>query len=1143
MTKNNKFILVAAAVAAMISLLGTPKAMAFDTDHFADSSKLAIGTWVKIKVSESGIHQITAEDAKSWGLSGDLSKVHVFGTGALPINEQLTADIPDDLPQLPLVRTEGKLLFYAQGPVTWSQATGGLDFVQTLHPYSTAGYYFVTDVEMYHDCVIDSASTSHPIGGDPATTFTERAYHEVDLVNPGQTGRTFLGEDFVNNSSQTFSFDLPGLVAGGEISAFTSFACNSRSGTNKLLFKANGTNVPSASTDEAGSTSDSHEHYIEIKTLKKLNVGSADKLEYTLSLQNSGSLNLARLNYITINYPRTLALSGSELRFGTTTNKSAQDYMVSGGTSSTHVWDVTVPHKPVALRTSASGTGLLFSPIAQGAREYVVFNADGNFARPQLEQSGVRLQNLHGMATPDLLIITHSAYAQQAKRIASLHEQIDSMRVAVVDQEQVFNEFSSGTPDAMAYRMLCKMLYDRGTDGEGHRLQYLLLMGDGTYDNRQVSAEVKALRAHHLLTWQSEASSHETYSYTSDDIFVTLDDNSGPVFYRSPLSIAVGRIPVNNEEQAAATVDKLRNFMLRKDYGSWKNNVVCVADDEDQAKHMEQNESVIAIARANGGSDIVFNHVYLDAFEAVVKGSGRTYPQARDKMFSRLKEGAVLWTYIGHASPNVWGADGQLTHNDIINNLYYSHLPVLYAATCEFARFDATQESGGEMMYHNPNGGVIALICPARLAYVTNNGVLSDAIAKHAFTSDEDGLPLRIGEIARRGKNETTGDSNSSRFMVLGDPAMRLSIPPHRAVIETINGQAVNENNRPEFKARQTITFGGSIYDRKGQKLNNFNGNVTATLFDCEQSVLTHGYGDGAEFAYQDRTNRLGINVSPVTAGEFSITMTIPSEIIANYDNYTTSLVNLYAADPTLNLEARGYCDDFYIYGIDDEVEADSVGPTIQYLGLNSQSFVDGEKVNESPLVLATIADESGVNFSQGGIGHGVTLTLDDKETYSNILTTYKPMEAVRGTLGSFTYQLNDLEPGHHVLRLKVWDVFNNSSEKSITFNVLKGLKPEVYDVVAAPNPASTQTSFYVTHNRPDATVSVNIGIYDLMGREVWSSTQTGKSTEFNSFPIVWNLTDKSGHRVPRGIYVYRVSLSTDGVHESSKSKKIAVTN
>lgn len=339
------------------------------------------------------------------------------------------------------------------------------------------------------------------------------------------------------------------------------------------------------------------------------------------------------------------------------------------------------------------------------------------------------------------------------------------------------------------------------------------------------------------------------------------------------------------------------------------------------------------------------------------------------------------------------------------------------------------------------------------------------------------------------------------------------------------------------------MTVKGHIVDEQGNKATTFNGSVIPTLYDTELEITTHGYGDdGEEYIFLDRSNKLSVSKDSVINGEFTVKVAIPSEINAPsaFDNYTPALLNFYASSND-GIEANGNNEQFYIYGYDSELTADTIGPQINMFVLNSEIFKNGDDINESPLVLANIADESGINLSNSGIGHQMTLLLDDVITYSDVSSYYTPDFTSTGNQGTIAYNLNNLSEGEHTLRLKVWDTFNNSSEKTINFNVINGLKPEMYDVYAVGNPASVDTKFYIKHNRPEALITVSIFVYDLMGRLVWSSQESGKSDMFTSFPITWNLTDMSGRRVPRGIYIYKAGISTDGIQETTKAKKIAV--
>ncbi len=1135
---------VRTAVSLLVMACCVIPSYALDKSFYAESSKLATGKWVKVCVKESGIYQINADDIRAWGLGTDLSQIHVFGYGGAPLSEaMLAANYADDLPQMPVVRTADRILFYAQGPVTWKRYNALVPQLQVQHPYSDSGFYFVTNDSRFSDNSINVAD-NEPVG-EIVTTYFERLYHEQDLVNPGETGRIYLGESFVSTKSQTFNFKLDGLVEGSQVNVLTEFGAQTKGANSTISFAYNKTPLNVSDQDLIGPCEKlNHTHYKTSQSQKSFTLEGTDDLNFTVNYSCPGNVYVARLNYITVNYERKMALKDGSLSVALADAKNTMSYQVSNCGSTARVWDVTAPYAPVQMKAELSEGKLMFTPNKTGRREFIVFEETGTYSHPEL-MGNVPNQDIHAQPTPDMIILAPSAYLEQAARVAALHERYDHFRVLVLDQEKVFNEFSSGTQDAMAYRRLCKMFFDRGRSEDGHQLGYLLLFGCGSYDNRLVGSNTSALNYPHLLTWQTEASSDEDYSITSDDFFGILGDGTS-IGYNQKMDISVGRMIVKSVAEARTAVNKLEKYITKPSYGAWKNQVLMTADDENDGKHMRQSKNMIKAARENGGNDMVFNYLFIDAFNSVSQGGSRSYPDARAKMFNLLHEGVLWWNYVGHASTQNWTGEGLLTRTDVETNLYYRHLPVLYGATCEFCRFDNSILSSGERMFLNGNGGVIALLCPARLAYVDENGLLTKKIGEYVFSTDGQGQPRRIGDILRLTKNELLENSNSNnrRFFVFGDPAMRLAYAPYTAQVETINGQQVDKDNMPSFKARQQVEFSGKIVDWKGDLATGFDGTVISTLFGPEQEFITHGYGEeGDTVHYYDRPNRLAINVDTVEGGRFTVRVIIPSEVNNEYDNYVPSLINLYAYDSRDTLEAKGSNSDFYIYGYEDEEVADTIGPEIIVMGLNDEQFVDGSEVNESPLLLATVSDESGVNFSSAGIGHSMSLTLDGTVSYNDLVGYYTPMYASPGTLGSINYQLSDLSQGMHTLRLRVWDVYNNVSERTINFNVVHGLAPDIADIYCTPNPASVESSFYVKHDRPDAVVTVTIEVYDLMGRLVWSSTQSGRSDMYTSTPVTWDLTDMGGRRVPRGIYVYRATISTDGVKEATKAKKLAVTS
>lgn len=1118
------------------------KVSALSVSHYTENSVLSSGRWVKISVDETGIYSISNSVLASWGFFNP-SAVKIFGYGGAPVSTLLDGAQIDDLPQVPVLRRSNGILFYAQGPITWEESTvSGFEYKQYQHPYATAGYYFVTDrSDIEVAALVAEAATVRD--GEVLTTFTDRVFHESELVSPGETGNYLLGEDFRYTTTQTFSFDLAGIVPGSTVKVLTGFGAALAGSRGKLSYRYNGNLLNSTTSDNISTISSKYSHVNTSTSLKQFTLDS-ENLDYSITFNCSGSVSVARLDYITINYTRSLDMGDvSQLQFRSPSDGVASAvYELSNCPADMHLWDVTTAHSPVEVECEPSGSTVRFSPSANGAREYVAFREDGSYPSPTYVGE-VANQNIHAEPVPDMLIITPNEFADAARRIADLHEEIDSMRVLVVDHALIFNEFSSGTPDIMGYRKLAKMFYDRGTSDDGHKLGYILLMGRSLYDNRGITAAAQGLDYPRVLMWETDNGHEELSSYSTDDIVATLaDGSSASNMHTYGLDVSIGRMPVKNAYEADAAVDKLVEYVTKQDFGSWKNNVIVLADDEDSAVHMSQAENGITAMSNYGGEDYFYNRVYIDAFTINADGSGNKYPDARRRLFKLLDDGALVFNYVGHGNPVSWTADGILTLSDINSGLYYNHIPFLYTATCDFSRLDAADVSGGELVFLNRRGGAVALFSTLRQVSISRNGDLTTSYGRQIFDRDEHGQFRRIGDICRLSKN-AVNDDNKLRYILLGDPAMRLAYPTHHAVIETINGIEPTDDNMPEFKARQVLNVRGSIYDAMGNKDTAFDGAIFPTLYDAEYSVETHGNGQtGVPYAYDERSNKLAVVKDSVNGGEFEFSINIPAEISA--DNYRPALLSLYAYSND-GKEANGSNGNFYIYGYDNTVSADTIGPNIRMMYLNNSDFTDSGNVNESPLLVAEVYDASGLNFSDAGIGHQMSLLLDGVTTYSDVSSYFTPEIAPNGEEGAggfIYYPLEELSEGMHSLRLKVWDTFANSSEQTITFNVINGLAPELYEVYATPSPARTEANFYLKHNRPEASIVVTVYVYNLMGQLVWSTTESGRSDMFTSFPITWNLTDMAGRRVPRGIYVYRAGISTDGVQETTASRKIAVT-
>lgn len=1121
-----------------IAIGNTFIAHALPTEHYAEHSVLSSGKWYKISVTQSGIHEISYSQLKDWGFS-DPSRVHIYGYGGNLLPETYNTNDVDDLPQIPIVHNNNRILFYAQGTVKWWYDKSDGRMKQRQNTYATAGYYFIT--ENSDNAVATEAARLATPDGTVIDIFDGYSLHEVESASMSKTGQMFFGEDFRYTQTQNFSFNIPGIDTHTPMLVEIAFGAKILGSTGLLKVYHNGSLISSGSNWQIKANTDNTYEFMKYITPKTTVTPRGGTEDFSITFQSAGNVINARLDFIRLSYKRKLQLYNGSVKFRSHSMEFGNSLAVSGMNSKCIIWDITKAHTPLHVEYTLSGEQALFSP-AQLNREYIAFNPSATFPTPT-GVGNINNQDLHALEIPDMVILAPGAYLNQAQQVAALHESVDSMKIHVIKHDLVFNEFSSGTPDGVAYRRLMKMFYDRSkANPSGRQVKYLLLFGRGLYDNRKISSDIQTCDYPTLLTYQSPRSENETYSYTCDDFFTYLEDDADSRNATNLMSIGVGRFPVKSSEEANIVVEKLYNYVNKPHYGAWRNQAIIVADDGNSGTHMRQAESV-ASYWIEDKPDLLINKVYIDAYNEVNTSTGRTFPDAKKRMMQLLEEGQLVLDYIGHANPVSWTAEDLLNINDI-KSLYIKNLPFMFTATCDFSRYDSEEISGGEYFFLNEFGGAIALLSSTRVAWINENGRLNNAIGDYLFERDENNEHYRLGDIIKKGKNYLTSqyltspnkyapDSNKLVYTLLGDPAMRLGYPSHQVVATRINNADANRGTTLE--ARSEVFLEGCILTPAGEEATDFDGEVYINLYDAEQTTKSHGYDGGVEVEFAERNNKLFSGKANVRGGKFSLSFRMPKE--TSFSNKNGLM--LFYAHSWDAIEASGANSTIRIGGMAEVTETDTIGPDITYMYLNTSDFNDGDIVNESPVLFAAFNDPSGINLSTSGIGHCMTVNLDGQTSYSDISSYYSP--DTTGTSGTICYPLSNLSEGYHTLSFRVWDNEGNSSTVTIEFTVQKGLTPEIYKVYADQNPARTSTNFYLEHDRPDGIVTVTISVYNLMGMPVWQSEKKGTSDKFKTFPITWNLTTSSGAKVPGGVYLYRATISTDNTHIATKTQKLLV--
>ena len=783
--------------------------------------------------------------------------------------------------------------------------------------------------------------------------------------------------------------------------------------------------------------------------------------------------------------------------------------------------------------------------------DYLALHSDAPKAFPELASTafptpsivyGITNQDHHADGPVDMVIIipTSQQLLVQAERIKALHELHDGLRVRIVPADELFNEFSSGTPDANAYRRYLKMLYDRAEKTEDMP-RYLLLMGDGAWDNRMLSSEWKNFSPDDfLLCYESENSYSATDCYVSDDYFCLLDDDEGGNMLIAKSDVAVGRISARIAEEAKIVVDKIEGYLDNTQAGAWQNLICFMGDDGNENAHMKDANSVAELVERLYPTYQV-KRIMWDAYTRVSSSTGNSYPDVTRLIKQQMQQGALIMNYSGHGRADAISHEYVLRLTDFENTS--SRLPLWVTASCDIMPFDGQEENIGETAMFNAKGGSVAFFGTTRTVYQSYNKLMNMAFTRYVLSREEDGELLPLGEAVRRAKNElieakTDRTQNKLQYTLLGDPAMRLSAPTLAMQVDAINDIPTSTGQTQTLNAGTTATVSGHITRLDGETATGFDGVLTAIVRDAQEQI-TCKLNDPTEadepFVYYDCPNVIFNGSDKVEDGHFSFTFAVPKDI--SYSDLP-GLINLYAVNDSKALEASGVCNQI-VLGSSGSLPPNQTGPSI-YCYLNSSSFVNGGNVNPTPYFVAQLNDEDGINATGSSIGHDLQLIIDGDMSKTYSLNDYFQYDFGSYTSGSVGFSIPELSYGPHKLLFRAWDILNNSSTAELNFNVVKGLEPVFFDVECTRNPASTTTSFRILHDRTGSNVDVVLDVFDISGRLLWTYSEGGVSLD-NCYTVDWDLSVDGGRRLQTGVYLYRLRISSDGSTYASKAKKLII--
>lgn len=1140
------------------------------TRMYAANSVLQTGNWYKIAVTADGIYKLSYSFLQSLGI--DLTTVNphnirIYGNGGGMLPEPNAVPRIDDLAENAIVvqgETDGVfdpndyVLFYGTGPHTWSYNSSGCPkFTHTINLYADSAFYFITT-----DLGAGKRIQSQPSSVLPVTntvsTFDDYAFHENENVNFIKSGKKWFGEYFENINSYNFSFSFPNVDVSFPASVKASVA-------SRYIDLVGSSNASYQVSSQSGSTvliipettGDAYSDYAKVGASCYTFNPSNPTITVNVTKQTADAV--AWLDYIEVNVRRQLIMNGAQLIFRDAQSVGAgniAEYTVSS-TSPIQVWDVSDLTNVKSQALNVTGSNYQFVLPADTLKQFVSFTGSV-FNTPSFSGKVIN-QNLHALSNKNFIIVTHPDFYNEAEQLGAYHESEDTLSTVIVTPQQIYNEFSSGAEDATAIRDFVKMFYDRAAS-INEIPKYLLLFGDGSYDNKKRFSN----NTNFIPTYQSDNSTILTSSYVSDDFFGLLDDSEG-LF--SPngvdvVDVGIGRFPVKSKTEAQAAVNKILSYTKKglpatvtnngcsnqsfnSPFGDWRNTICFVGDDEDGDLHLLQADQLATMVDT-ADNDYNVDKIYLDAYQQEATPGGERYPGVSDAINKRIEKGCLILNYTGH------GGEVGLAHERVVevpqinkwNNI--NNMPLIFSATCEFSRFDDPERtSAGEYAFLNPNGAAIALFTTVRLVFATPNFYLNQSFYEAAFTPINNKMP-RLGDLYEYMKSQPGGNSvNSRNFTLLGDPALTLSYPKHNVSTDTVfigtDTIPVTSASSDTLKALSTISISGYVRDANNTILNSYNGVLYPTVYDKTQTVTTLS-NDGAAAspakAFQLQKNILYKGKVSVTNGYFHFSFVVPKDIAYKFG---IGRISYYAENGTD--DANGYYEKVIIGGSNDAAPNDVTGPEVK-LYMNDDKFAYGGLTNENPDLFAILKDTTGgINTVGNGIGHDITAVLDGNKEGEVVLNDYYQADLNSYKSGTLRYRYSDLAEGKHSLTLKVWDVYNNSSESYTEFVVAKSAELALSHVLNYPNPFTTKTQFYFEQNQCCQLLDVQVQVFTISGKLVKNIDQYVHTEGFRSDPIEWDGRDDFGDKIGKGVYIYRIKVKTSEGSVAEKYEKLVILN
>lgn len=1098
------------------------------------NSVLSSGVWFKFTINEDGMYKLSGQQLLNTGIpsSIDPKTIKIYNNGGMETPLDPTAQYIDDLTQNAIYVYDGGLnnyldpedylIFYGKGVRGWNYNPTNKTFRHYQNRFATENVYWLT----YGGALskqMNVIPSLNEVNCFKPTTVTGKIFREDDKNNINSSGIEWLGDAFTPDAQMVYRYSLPGLDPTQPIRYYINVGARS---FDYSYFSAYEHDALLANVNIPRTGGDYPPYFYSFIDVTKIPDFSDNETRLKLKYTVSGSRGTGYLDWYEIFYYRFLKAENDYFMFHSLDTSAVVEYKVyglSGGSAS--VFDISKFDSVVTIINpviSADTCTFQTEHITGQIRTFCVVGPNGYRTIGNLET--VPNQNLHGDTyEADYIIVSHPEFISAAQRLKDFREsQRKPLKTTVVDVNDIYNEFGGGLPTPAAIRNYLRYVYLNWS----HAPSYVLLMGDGDFDYKRI---MNKKNPNWIPPWETDQSFLPLSSYASDDPFVIFFDGNR-------VNLGVGRLTCRSLSEANVMVDKIIEYENGSITDPWKLRFTFVADDglagagnNDGIQHTEDADAISKMI-----PDLFEKQkIYLYEYPTVYTVGGRRKPEVNTAIKNAINQGTLVINFSGHGNPRIWTHEAVFvreTDIPLLNNKgkYF----FLVAATCNYSNFDLIDEqSSGEILVAMPDAGAIAVFSATRAVYADANFYLNRALYNYILDTTSNGRikEQRLGDIIYRTKQERSGD-NDRKFFLLGDPALRLSIPRMPVAVDSVN--QLSANQIVSLRALSHAKVKASVRDTLTYSQLDFTGNAQFVVFDANKKVTITEPERNESMTFTKSGSVLFRGEATINFGSMSTEFIVPKDI--SYEN-ERGRITIYCWNQ--EADGAGYTTQIEIGGIDTTAIPDTKGPDIKIF-FNSRSYRPGDVVKDPPLLIVDLSDSSGINTSGASIGHRLEAWLDEisesidlTDYYKSNLNTYKE--------GSIEYPLGSLSAGTHKIRVRVWDTYNNYSVNEAVFDVETGTGLKLYNVFNYPNPFRNMTYFTFEHNQV-VPLDVEVKIYTVAGRCIQSLKSSGIVER--TVKILWNGLDMDGDPLANGVYLYKIIAKTpDGRLSNESLGKLSV--